>query len=186
VTYRIFAVLTIVIVIVGSIMLAREQGQTPTATTVQRSGWNEGYSARNATLVQTAADGRPLYTLDASTIRQEPNGRQVQLENVRMRFHDASGHDWTASAEHGRLGRDSGVVELSDDVHLSGTASDIRGPAEITTPKLRYDTRTEVATTREPVTLLWPGCRLDAVGLVADLKDRRVQLESSVHGICAQ
>lgn len=184
--YRIFAVLAVVVVIVGSVMLAREQGEEPTPATVQRSGWDEGYSARNATLVETGPDGEPLYTLEAATIRQQPNEQQVQLSQVRMKFRDANGRPWTASAVHGELGRDSEVVELSDNVRLSGTSPDTQRPAEITTQRLSYDTRTQIAKTREAVTLRWPGCRLDAIGMVADLKEHQVQLESSVHGICAQ
>ena len=185
-TYRIFAILSLLVVIVGSIMLAREPGQESAPSAVQRSGSDEGYSARNATLVETGADGEPIYTLNAATIRQEPDHRQVDLTEVHMSFRDASGHPWTASADRGELGRDSDVVILSRNVLLAGTPAGTSGPAQVLTEQLRYDTRTEVARTAEPVTLIWPGCRLEAVGLMADLKHHRVQLESSVHGICAQ
>ena len=183
--YRIFFFLTVLAVIVGSLMLARQQGGKPAPAAVQRSG-SEGYSARNARLVETGPDGEPLYTLDAAAIRQDPDRQQVQLTDVLLRFRDSSGRTWTATAERGQLGQDSRVIKLSRDVQLWGTPPGTQGPAEIATEKLSYDTRTEVAETGEPVTFVWPGCRFHAIGLVANLKEHRVQLESSVHGICAQ
>src|SRR6185437_6901276 len=77
VIYRIFAVLTVIAVIVASVLLSRQQGATPTATTVRGNAWDEGYSAQNAKLVETGTDGLPLYTLNAATIRQLPNEDQV-------------------------------------------------------------------------------------------------------------
>ncbi len=47
--------------------------------------------------------GWPLYTLNAATIRQQPNEDQVQLTQVQMSFRDANGNPWTATAERGEL-----------------------------------------------------------------------------------
>ncbi|MGA9366721.1 MAG: LPS export ABC transporter periplasmic protein LptC, partial [Steroidobacteraceae bacterium] len=93
--YRILAILTIVAVIVASILLSRQQSATPAATAVQPNEWDEGYSAQNAQLVETGADGLPLYTLNAATMRQLPNADQVQLTQVQMTFRDPNGDPWT-------------------------------------------------------------------------------------------
>ena len=71
--FRIFAVLTLIAVIVASLLLSGQQGATPTATTVQSNVWDEGYSAQGARLVETGANGLPLYTLNAATIRKLPD-----------------------------------------------------------------------------------------------------------------
>ncbi|MHB1828022.1 MAG: hypothetical protein ACYCV6_10035, partial [Steroidobacteraceae bacterium] len=67
--YRIFAFLTVVAVIIGSLLLSRQEG-APQTTTVAQSDANEGYSARDAQLWETGANGRPLYTVDAALIRE--------------------------------------------------------------------------------------------------------------------
>jgi lipopolysaccharide export system protein LptC len=182
VIFRLLAVLTIVAVIVASLLLSRQQGVTPTTTTVQTGGWEEGYAAQGAKLVQTGADGLPLYTLTAATIRQLPNEGQVQLTRVQMSFRDTEGNPWTATADRGELEQAAEQVQLSGDVHVSGTISGASDDAQIFTAALWVDVRTDMVSTSEPVRMLWSGRELSSTGLIADLKDHRVDLESAVHG----
>lgn len=180
--YRIFAVLTVIAVIVASLFLSRQQSATPTATTVRGNEWNEGYSAQDARLVETGADGLPLYTLNAATIRQLPNEDQVRLTQVQMSFRDAAGNPWTATADRGELEQASEQVQLSGNVHVAGTIAGAAGDAQIFTAALAVDVRTDIVSTKDPVQMLWSGRRLNSTGLTADLKDHRVELESGVHG----
>ncbi|MGH8318032.1 MAG: LPS export ABC transporter periplasmic protein LptC [Steroidobacteraceae bacterium] len=180
--YRLFALLTVIAVIVVSLLLSRQQSGAPTSTPIQQTAWDEGYSAENARLVQTAADGLPLYTLNAATIRQLPNQDLVQLTEVQMTFRDKNGIPWTATADHGTLQQTAGQVALSGNVHVFGTPPQAQGPAQITTDALSVDLHSDVVSTEDRVTLLWAGAILNATGLSANLKDYRVHLESQVHG----
>jgi LPS export ABC transporter protein LptC len=182
--YRILAVLTIVAVIVASIFLSRQQGAPPTATTVQTNEWDEGYSAQNAKLVQTGADGLPLYTLNAVTIRQLPNADQVWLTQVQMSFRDANGDPWTATADRGEVEQGSQQVQLAGDVHVLGSLG--AKSAQITSAALAVDIRKDIVSTRVPVQMLWAGQQLSSTGLTVHLKDARVHLESAVHGTFSQ
>lgn len=184
--YRLFALLTIVAVIVASLLLARQQGAAPAATAVQESAGGEGYSARDARLVQTGANGVPLYTLNAATIRQLPNERQVRLTGVQLSFRDSDGNVWTATSDRGQLEQTTQQVQLAGNVHISGAPPGEHGPAQIATETLAVDIRNDLVSTRDPVTLLWSGRRLSAVGLNANLKDHHVDLESAVHGTFPQ
>jgi LPS export ABC transporter protein LptC len=178
--FRIFAALTLVAVIVASLLLSGQQGVTPAAMTVQRNAWNEGYSAQNARLVETGADGLPLYTLNAASIRQLPNADQVELTQVQLSFRDPEGDPWTATAARGELEQASGQVTLSGNVRISGMLAS--SPAEITAPALSVDIHRDILSTNDPVQMLWEGRHLSSIGLAADLKDDRVHLESAVHG----
>lgn len=184
--YRIFAVLIIVAVIVASLLLAGQQNGAPSLTTVRRTAWDEGYSAQNARIVQTGANGLPLYTLIAATIRQLPNEDQVQLTQMQMTFRDRNGVPWSATSNRGTLQQAAGQVALSGDVRVSGTPLDSQQPALITTDALSVDLHSDIVSTHAPVTLLWAGRRESAVGLIANLKDYRVDLESAVHGTFPQ
>ena len=53
---------------------------------------------------------------------------------------------------------------------------------QIGTSIISFDTRAEIARTQAPVTFDSNGGRLGATGLVANLKDGTVRLESRVHG----
>ena len=179
--YRLFAVLTIVAVIVASVLLSRQQGSTPTSTRVQENAFNEGYSASDAKLVETGVDGRPLYTLNAATIRQLPDEGQVQLTQVQMTFRDTDGNPWTVTADRGQLEQAAQQVQLEGNVHVAGTLP-ASGPAQISTAALSVDIPGDIVSTKDPVQMVWSGRPLSSVGLIANLKDHRVQLESDVHG----
>ena len=99
-----------------------------------------------------------------------------------MTFHDPNGTPWSATADRGTLEQAAGQVALSGNVHVVGTPPESQGPAQIATEAISVDLHNDLVSTREPVTLLWAGAVLTATGLVADLKDYRVQLESQVHG----
>jgi LPS export ABC transporter protein LptC len=180
--YRILAILTIIAVIVASIFLSRQQGPTPAATTVQANEWDEGYSAQNAKLVETGTDGLPLYTLNAATIRQLPNEDQVWLTQVQMSFRDANGNPWSGTADRGELEQAADRVQLAGNVHISGTMGGTAGDAQMFTATLSVDLRTNIVSTKDPVQMLWAGKQLSSTGLVANLKDDHVELESAVHG----
>ncbi|MGH8169988.1 MAG: LPS export ABC transporter periplasmic protein LptC [Steroidobacteraceae bacterium] len=183
--YRLFAVLTIIAVIVASVMLSRQQGTAPASTRVRENAFNEGYSATDASLVETGADGRPIYTLNAATVRQLPNEGQVRLTQVQMSFRDADGNPWTVTADRGDLAQAAQQVQLSGNVHVSGILP-ASGAAQISTAALSVDIRRDIVSTQEPVQMIWSGRPLSAVGLIANLKDHRVQLESAVHGTFSQ
>ena len=178
---RIFAVLVFVVVIGGTIFFGGQQSET-TAPTVIEEPHDPGYAARDAKLVQTGEDGRPLYTVDADVIRQQPNDNTIQLEKATLGFFDANGALWTARGNAGQVGQDTREVELSGNVHVNGTPQGTLQPAEIVTEHLNFDTSSKIASTRDPVTWTWSGQEIQGKGMHASLNDGRVQLESAVHG----
>ena len=180
--YRIFAVLTVAAVIIGSLLLAR-QGRTPQAATVQRIDLGDGYSARDAQLIETGANGLPLYTVDAASIRQLPREDRVQLTQVRLAFQDPSGEHWSATAERGAIAHGTDQVQLAGDVQVSAALQGSRSPIQIRTHSLTFDSHTDQVSTADPVSLAWAGQTLNAIGLVVNLKAHRLQLESKVHAI---
>jgi LPS export ABC transporter protein LptC len=179
--YRVFAVLVFIVVIAGTVVWGGQQSETA-PTTIEEPLRDPGYAARDARLVQTGPDGHPLYTLDADVIRQLPDKDTVELSQAKLGFYDTTGNLWTAHGEHGEVGQNSGVVELSGNVHVAGLLPGSRQTGEIATERLSFDTQTSVVNTRAPVTLTLPGQLIKATGLHGTLKDGRVQLESRVRG----
>jgi len=179
--YRLLAILALVALIVGVVVLSGPQRESTAPATVGPLH-DPGYAARKARLIQTGPDGKPLYTLDAAQIQQQPNQGTVDLQQVLLGFRDTSGNPWTARADRGQLAQGSGVVQLEGDVRVVGALLDSGETAEIATEHLAFDTQAQIVTTHAPVTLLMSGRKLHAQGLVASLKERHVQLESAVHG----
>ena len=183
--YRVATALAILVLIVGSVLLSRQQrgAGAPMQTTVPAG--DLGYAARDAELIETGPDGNPVYILNAELIRQRPQNGNIELEAVQMRVRDGDGNRWTLRADRGRILADAAWVELIGNVHVAGLlpGTDTPDRAEIFTEMLSFDTRTEIVSTNAPVRLVWSGRELHANGLSANLKERRVRLESSVHGL---
>ncbi|HUL45861.1 MAG TPA: LPS export ABC transporter periplasmic protein LptC [Steroidobacteraceae bacterium] len=180
--YRLVAVLAGLALVVGLVLLSGPPREAVVPSAAGAVAHDPGYAALGARLVQTGADGQPLYSLDAARISQQPDDETVQLTQVQMGFRAANGQEWKARADRGQLGQDTGVVQLDGDVHVSGLLPGTQDQAEITTDHISYDTRSEIVTTPDPVTLTMAGRELHAKGLVARLKEGRLQLESAVHG----
>ncbi len=180
--YRIVVGLVVVGIIVGTVLLGRQQSGAGSSTPVEATNAVPGYAARKAELVETGADGRPIYTLNADLIRQRPNDRRVQLDAVRMSYRTSDGNDWKVRADSGQIRDDGAMIELYGNVHVDGLLPGSELPAEIRTSVLTLDTKAEIVRTKAPVVLRWGGRQLEASGLEANLKTRSVKLESRVHG----
>src|ERR1700761_8590961 len=164
--FRILAFLLVIGIIVGSFFLGGEQHETTsTTTTVDASTAELGYSARNATLVETGADGLPIYTLNANVIRQHP-GDGVEFETVQMSFRDNDGQTWKGRANHGELTTDTGKVDLSGNVHVNGLLPGSQEVADLATEKLAVDTHEDIISTSEAVTVNSTGRQLKSKGMV--------------------
>ena len=180
--YRAVVVLAGLALLAGLLLFSGPQREAVAPSTAGAAARDPGYAAVGARLVQTGADGQPLYSLDAARITQQPDDETVQMTQVQLGFRAAGSEKWTARADRGELGQDTGVVQLDGNVHVAGLLPGTQDQAEISTEHLSFDTRTQVVTTPDPVTLVVSGRELQARGLQARLKEGRVQLESAVHG----
>jgi len=180
--YRLVVLLAGLSLVVGLVLFSGPQRGVVATGAAGAAATDPGYAALGAHLVQTGADGQPLYSLDAARINQQPDEDNVRLTQVQMGFRAESGEQWRARADHGELGQDTGLVQLDGDVHVAGLLPGTQDQAEITTDHLSFDTHTQVVTTPDPVTLTMSGRELHATGLVARLKEGHVELESAVHG----
>jgi LPS export ABC transporter protein LptC len=181
--FRIFATLALALLIGGSLLLGRRQREAETPAPASRPAEDLGYGARDAQLIETGADGRPKYTLNAKSIEQHPKDDSVQLELVHMILDDDAGNRWIVDAQRGDMQSAGENIELSGDVHVSGVLPGTDQPADISSDRLTFNTRSDVVRSDAAVTLTWAGRKIHSVGIVASLKDSHVQLESAVHGI---
>jgi lipopolysaccharide export system protein LptC len=182
--YRVIGALVGLAVIAAALLLFdRDEIMNSTAAPNKKAVAKQpGYSARHAEIVETGRDGRPMYIVRAETVRQIPEAKSVMLETVRMELRDDDGQRWTARADYGQIFQADENVQLTGDVLVSGTLPGSPDTAQIATERLSFDTQNEVVKTVAPVTVNWGGRRLEAKGLVANLKAQTLRLESNVHG----
>lgn len=180
---RLLVVLVALLAVGAGLFLAQHGDPTADSQPADVNRPGPGYSARDATLIETGEDGLPLYNLHAATIEQTPQSDMVHLTDITMDFRDSAGGVWNLRANRSDVRQSSQSLNLYGDVRITGTPSGSKSPARINTEMLSFDSRSEIATTHAPVVLDWSGQKINAVGLFANLKDRRVRLESEVHGI---
>jgi LPS export ABC transporter protein LptC len=176
---RVVIILAIVGIIIGALIL----GEGGPASTVKPAGEEStevpGYSARNAEVTQTGDDGRPEFVVVSPLIRQQANDERVQLDAPRMTFVSAENGTWHAQSRSGLIRADGASVDLHGDVKMEGQLSG--SPVVIRTSTIAFDTHTEIARTPAFFTVDARGGTLDATGLVANLKDGTLELESNPH-----
>jgi LPS export ABC transporter protein LptC len=179
---RLLTLLVGVALIAGIYFLSRGPGVSDTQKTAETPVEEPGYAARNASLIETGDDGRPLYTLLADRVRQHPNDNRVQLDAPRMTYVASDGNTWHVRARSGQIRNDGANVELYGEVHVNGEVPGNAAPAVIDTSVLSFDTKTEIVTTHAPVSIDWNGLKLSGTGLTAKLPDHQIKLESRIHG----
>jgi LPS export ABC transporter protein LptC len=141
-----------------------------------------GYSLKDAEITETNDQGQPRYTVSAAHAEQDPASGEISLDAIHMKLRDQRGSEWFMRARSGRMPEDASTVALRGAVILDGTLGKANEALQLRTEALDVDTRTEKVSTKMPVIIAMSGRELAARGLKADLKDRRVQLESNVHG----
>jgi LPS export ABC transporter protein LptC len=166
-----------------AVWLTLESGQRPVTTQANRpAGPDQGYSATDAAVIETGADGLPLYTLQAHRVQQDPGSDVINLTTVHITFRDTSGGQWQGRADQASTRQDSAQIDLRGAINIAGTFAHSDQPIHFLTDTLHVDTRSDTIQTRSAITLDWSGRQLSARGMVANLKDDHIRLESQVHG----
>ena len=147
---------------------------------------DQGYSALGATVVETGANGAPLYTLQARQMQQNPDTGIIDLTTVNMSFQNPAGGKWLARSNSAAVQQDSSQIDLAGAIEVTGTFAGNGQPLQLRTDTLHVDTQTQIIRTRSAYTITWAGVSAEARGLVVNVKAQTATLESGVHGQVAQ
>jgi|GEM_PF-653438 LPS export ABC transporter protein LptC len=187
--FRIFTVLAVVALVIitwiQSSPARRPQGQ---------SGANQtelpGYYLKNTVLTDYDLTGNPSMRIEAERIDQIAHGNEVALYNVKFDYQSPNGQAWIMLGDVAHVQPGGKVIDLSGNVRLQGdpqgadqgAASGAAQGAVIRTDTLSYDVQDAVARTQSDVRIDFSNHTLTAHGLIANLKEHTVRLESKVNG----
>jgi LPS export ABC transporter protein LptC len=181
--YRLLILFGVVLAVVAVWLTLGTGALGPATAHISRpTAADQGYAATDATVVETGTDGLPMYTLRARQVLQDPDSNLVHLTTVNMTFKDQSGGQWQARSDAAVAQQDSQQVDLTGAVDVSGLFGGTDQPAHILTDLLHVDTRQDIIRTRSAVTLKWAGYVVTARGMIVNIKDHTIKLESEVHG----
>lgn len=179
--FRLFTVLAVVALAISTWILS---SPTHRPTPVQGAGSAElpGYYLKNAVLTDFDESGAPSIRLEAERIDQVDHGTEVALSDVRVRYQAPNGQNWLLRGDAGRVEPGGKIIDVAGNVRLSGESDDEAATEVVLTDNLTYDVPQSIASTKSDVRVEFGPHTLTARGLVANLKDRTIHLESKVNG----
>jgi LPS export ABC transporter protein LptC len=179
--FRIFTLLAVIALGISTWILS-SPSHRPAQTGAGSTASLPGYYLKNAILTDYDENGAPSVRIHADRIDQVDHGPEIALYNVRVDYQSPSGQSWVLLGDTGRVETGGKIVDVAGNVKLSEQGSEHVGTATLHTDTLRYDVANAVASTQSDVRIDLGLHALTAHGLVANLKDRTMRLESKVNG----
>jgi lipopolysaccharide export system protein LptC len=181
--FRVFTIIAVVALGISTWVLTGPVRRAQGPTNVRPADL-PGYYLKNAVLTDFDAAGEPGIRIEAERIDQIGHGNEVALYNVRVNYQSPSGQSWVMVGDVAHVQPGGKVVDVTGNVRLQGEAGAAgrETPAVLHTDTLRYDVPGGIASTKDDVRIDFAGHTLTARGMVANLKERTLRLESKVNG----
>jgi LPS export ABC transporter protein LptC len=179
--FRIFTVLAVVALAISTWILSSPAHRPLPASNAGKTDL-PGYYLKNTVLTDYDAAGVPTIRIEAERIDQIGHTSEVALSNVRVNYLSQSGQNWVMFGDVAHVQPGGKVVDVSGNVRLQGESADNSPSAVVRTEALTYDVAASIASTKSDVRIDFGAHTLTAHGLVANLKERTMRLESKVNG----
>jgi lipopolysaccharide export system protein LptC len=157
----------------------------PVPDEVPRNVQSDAFYLRNARVLGTNEQGRPLYEIEAEYAEQLPD-EKMQFQNVRITYSPEATVPWTLNADTATVGSMTGTnqerVVLSGHVVAVSEEGFAGEVTEIRTPYLEFDPLTYRVETESRVQIRVGSRSVTATGMLALLQENRLQLKSNVSG----
>jgi len=179
--FRVFTVLAVAALIVIT-WISSSPSHRPTDLSGAKQAELPGYYLKNAVLTDYDASGAPSIRIEAERIDQIAHGNEVALYNIRVLYQPPNGQPWVMVGDIAHVEPDGKVVDVTGNVRLQSEATGREGTAVVHTDSMSYDVASAVASTKSDVRIDFAQHSLTAHGMIANLKERTMRLESKVNG----
>jgi lipopolysaccharide export system protein LptC len=179
--FRVFTLLAVIALGFSTWILSSPGRQPKTPADAAQSD-RPGYYLKNALLTDFDAEGGPSVRIAAQRIDQIGSSSEVALHDVRVDYQSPNGQTWVMVGDLAHVQPGGKLIDLSGNVKLQGMERGAAGPAVIRTETLSYDVSEAIASTKSDVHIDFAQHTLNARGLVANLKEHTMRLESRVNG----
>ncbi|MBT8100899.1 MAG: LPS export ABC transporter periplasmic protein LptC [Gammaproteobacteria bacterium] len=142
---------------------------------------HRGYYLKSARILGTGSDGSLLYEINAVRAEQQA-GNRIEFSDVRIQYSPQSEVPWTLVADSAMLFPDQNRVTLRGHVLAVSKEGFSGDETEIRTPYLELDPDQFVAETDERVQIRIGARSLTGTGMLASLKENRMEIKSNVSG----
>ncbi len=179
--FRIFTLLAVIALGVSTWILS-SPSHRPAPSAAGGAANLPGYYLKDAVLTDFDLTGKPSIHLDAERIDQIDHSSEVALTKVRVNYQAPNGQRWVLVGDTARVQPGGNIIDVTGNVVLTGESTAHTGPAVVLTDTLRYNVPETVVTTKSDVRIEFGDHVLTARGLMANLKERTMRLESKVNG----
>lgn len=179
--FRIFTVMAVLALGVSTWILS-SPSHRPQPTVDTSTVDLPGYYLKDAILSDFDTTGDPSIHLQARRIDQIDHGTEVSMSDVRIDYHTLNGQNWVLVGDFARVEPGGKIIDVSSNVRLQGDSTERAGTVIVRTDTLSYDVPESIAATKSDVRIEFGAQVLTARGLIANLKERTMRLESKVNG----
>jgi LPS export ABC transporter protein LptC len=182
VRFRLLSLIAVLALAISSWFLS-PPGRMPGAATTAPRAASPGYYLKDGVLTEYDANGDPSVRIAAKRIDQVEHGDEVLLHDIRVDYQAPDGSQWVMLGDLAHVRPGGNIVDLSGNVEMQGSEHARIGAPIIRTDALSYDVSRSVASTDGEVRIDYLLHTLTARGLVANLREHTVKLESRVNGL---
>ncbi len=179
--FRLFTLLAVVALGVSTWILS-SPAHRPQPTSSASAADLPGYYLKNAVLFDFDTMGNPSMHLKADRIDQVDHGTEVTMSNVRVDYQSPNSQNWVLFGDFARVEPGGKVIDVKSNVRLQGESTEHAGAVTMRTDTLSYNVAESIASTKSDVRIEYGARVLTGRGLVANLKEQTVRIESRVNG----
>ncbi len=179
--FRIFTVLAVVALAISTWILSTP-GRVHPPPAGAAAAAHPGYYLKDAVLTDYDQSGAPGVKIAAARIDQIGTGTEVALHDIRVDYQAPGGQVWVMVGDLAHVEPGGKAVDVSGNVRLQGIDQNRAGTAIVRTDRMTYDVADAVVRTGSDVRIDFADQSLNARGLIANLNDRTIRLESRVNG----
>lgn len=173
-------IVTLFGVALGSWLLTRSDRDTDVIPAAENTAYR-GYYLSDARILGTDADGSRLYEIIAKQAEQQSDER-IEFTDVHIEYSPDSDVPWTIDAQKATLYPDRERVHLEGDVRALSAEGFSGEDTELRTESLDFDPERFIASTEERIQIQIGSRTLTGIGMVASLRENRLEIKSNVRG----
>jgi LPS export ABC transporter protein LptC len=178
---RLFTVFSLAALAIGTWILISQERAAGPASIISHVD-QMGFYLRGTVLTDYDENGLPAVRIAAARIQQAVPSNQIDLFDVQLDYQSPGGQRWEMLGDTGRVQPGGKQVQVTGNVRLRGVEEGRADAAIIHMDDLNYDVVRSEARTQSAVHIEFGKHLLNARGLVANLKEQTIRLESKVNG----
>jgi len=179
--FRIFTILAVLALAVSTWILS-SPGHQPLLQNSANAPELPGYYLKNTVLTDFDLNGKPSIRIEAERIDQIAHSSEAALYNVKVNYATPGGHGWVMVGDEAHIQPGGKIVDVSGNVRLQGEPTGRQAAPIVHTDTLSYNVPDSIASTKDDVRIDFAAHTITARGMVANLKERTLRLESKVNG----